>query len=157
MWLKAMFVSIAAAVAAGWCTAGTLIFSGMLSSDRGPMRRVASAALGAAVASLVPAIFGGLLGGVVAGIAIARRKAQSVLAWCLKGAVLGFALGGAVSLLYGVLLGASPPWLGMFGVPGAAAGGFAGAVVGSWCSRVVREAGERGAAHQGTLSGRGDR
>jgi hypothetical protein len=131
MWLKAMFVSIAAAVVAGWCTAGTLIFSGMLSSDSESMRRFANAVLGAALASLAPALFGGVLGGVVAGIAISRRHTQSGLAWCLKGAVLGLALGCAVSLLYGVLLGASPPWLGLLGVPGAVAGGLAGAVVGS--------------------------
>jgi hypothetical protein len=90
MWLKAMFVSIAAAVVAGWCTAGTLIFSGMLSSDSESMRRFANAVLGAALASLAPALFGGVLGGVVAGIAISRRHTQSGLAWCLKGAFSGW-------------------------------------------------------------------
>jgi hypothetical protein len=143
IWLKATFVSIAAAVVAGWCTAGILIFGSMRSSDVESMdrRALANAALAAVAASLAPAVFGGLLGGVVAGIATARRHAQSGLAWCLKGAVLGCALGCAVSLLYGVLLGASPPWLMVFGVPGALAGGLAGAVVGSWCSGVVRAVG----------------
>jgi hypothetical protein len=146
-WLKATFVSVGAAVVTGWCTALVLVLTFTtppdrvsVLSDRGALVNVLAAAL---LASLIPAATGGLMGGVLAGLATTRRIRQSKWAWCLKGAVLGFSLGCAVALLYGAALGAGPPALMVFGVPGAAAGAFAGAAVGWWCARASRGFGGR--------------
>lgn len=157
IWLRAVLVSIAAAILAGFCTAGVIVVTSMPSVDVGPRlggpKAFTDAILAALLASLPPAILGGLLGGMVAAMATARRYVQSGLAWCLKGAVLGLALGCTVSLLYGALLGGPPAVLLIFGIAGVVAGGFAGSLIGSWCNRVVRAIREPSSAH--TIHGAG--
>jgi hypothetical protein len=129
--------SLGAALASGWCTAAALVGSGTQSSSRGP-RWLAEVVVIAGAVALIPSAVGGLLGGLLAAVVIARRPRQSLALWCFKGAVVGSALGCAVMLVAAALVGVRPPLLGLLGLPGVVAGGFAGAAIGAWAWRGER-------------------
>src|SRR5688500_14136248 len=96
-WQRVVLVSLGAALATGWCTAAVIVGGGLQTPSGGP-RRLAEVAITAGAIAAIPSVAGGLLGGILAAAVIARGPARSLPMWCFKGAVVGAALGCAVTL-----------------------------------------------------------